>query len=180
MMDKITKYVLIFAGIYMAAHILVFALTPKEPIYIEPSYPPIITASTLDTIPEPVEAPKVRFYLTNYERDLVERVVMAEAGNQPLEGQMAVAQCILNTAEATKKAPDAVVLAQNQYAKPSNPEAVTNSVKLAVSKVFDMGEVVTQEPIRYFYAPKYSAGSWHESALAYVMTIDGHKFFKLK
>lgn len=34
----------------------------------------------------------------------------------------------------------------------------------------------------FFYAPKYSAGTWHESSpnLEYVCTIGGHKFFKLK
>ena len=120
-----------------------------------------------------------RYALTADERDLVERVVAAESGNQTLEGQMAVAQCILTTAEAMELRPDAVVLAPNQYADPAAREQVTDSVREAVRRVFDNGERVTEEPIRFFYAPRYSAGRWHESALEYVITIGGHKFFKL-
>ena len=120
-----------------------------------------------------------RYALTADERDLVERVVAAESGNQTLEGQMAVAQCILNTAEAMELRPDTVVLAPNQYADPAAPGQVTDSVREAVRRVFDNGERVTEEPIRFFYAPRYSAGRWHESALEYVITIGGHKFFKL-
>ena len=120
-----------------------------------------------------------RYALTADERDLVERVVTAESGNQTLEGQMAVAQCILNTAEAMELRPDAVVLAPNQYADPAAREQVTDSVREAVRRVFDNGERVTEEPIRFFYAPRYSAGRWHESALEYVITIGGHRFFKL-
>lgn len=120
-----------------------------------------------------------RYALTGDERDLVERVVAAESGNQTLEGQMAVAQCILNTAEALELRPDAVVLAPNQYADPTAREQVTDGVREAVRRVFDNGERVTEEPIRFFYAPRYSAGRWHESALEYVITIGGHKFFKL-
>ncbi len=119
------------------------------------------------------------YALTADERDLVERVVAAESGNQTLEGQMAVAQCILNTAEAMELRPDTVVLAPNQYADPAVRGQVTDSVREAVRRVFDNGERVTEEPIRFFYAPRYSAGRWHESALEYVITIGGHKFFKL-
>lgn len=128
--------------------------------------------------PAPARAAEPRYALTEYERDLVERVVTAESGNQTLDGQMAVAQCILNTAEAMDLRPDAVVLAPNQYADPAAREQVTDSVREAVRRVFDDGERVTEEPIRFFYAPRYSAGRWHEAALEYVITIGGHKFFK--
>ena len=127
----------------------------------------------------PVRGKEPRYALTEHERDLVERVVAAESGNQTLEGQMAVAQCILNTAEAMELRPDTVVLAPNQYADPAAREQVTDSVREAVRRVFDNGERVTEEPIRFFYAPRYSAGRWHESALEYVITIGGHRFFKL-
>lgn len=130
--------------------------------------------------PEPAEIPEpaIRYSLSAAERDLIERVVMAEAGNQPLEGQMAVAQCILNTAEAESMRPDEVVLKPKQYAAPVSAERVTDSVRQSVSAVFDHGETVTDEPIRYFYAPARSSSAWHETALAYVMTIEDHKFFK--
>lgn len=121
--------------------------------------------------------PIVRYALTTDERAWVEAVVAAEAANQSREGQMAVAQCILNTAEAKGMRPNAVVQEEGQYASP-RPERVTNSVRAAVAAVFDAGERVTEEPIRWFYAPQYSQGRWHESALEYVVTIGGHKFFK--
>ena len=130
---------------------------------------------------EPIhEQPYIRYQLTESERAIVERVVMAESGNQHLNGQIAIAQCILNTAEAKGMRPDAVVLAPKQYAKPASAGSVSYSVKQAVSAVFDHGITVTDEPIRYFYAPKYCSGSWHESALTYVITIGDHKFFKAK
>lgn len=141
-----------------------------EPI-IEPQEP----------APDPIEPiheePYIRYKLTEYERTMVERVVTAESENQHLNGQIAVAQCILNTAEATGMRPDAVVLAPNQYASPA--QHISDSVKQAVSAVFDEGIEVIDEPIRFFYAPKYSSGSWHEANLEYVCTIGGHKFFKL-
>ena len=41
----------------------------------------------------------IRYPLTRGERDLVERVVMAESGGESYKGQMLVAQCILNACE---------------------------------------------------------------------------------
>ena len=153
---------------------LIYAAYKNEPteIHLEPA---TMQPTAQATEPEPY----IRYQLTEYERNIVERVVMAESGNQSQNGQMAVAQCILNTAEATGQRPDAVVLTPNQYAKPAAASSVSDSVKQAVSAVFDHGQTVTDEPIRFFYAPKYSSGRWHESALTYVITIEDHKFFKI-
>lgn len=116
--------------------------------------------------------------LSDEDRDLVERVVTAESVGQPFEGQMAVAQCILNTAIARDETPGEVVTAPLQYASPADPGRVTESVREAVAFVFDHGRVVTEEPIRYFYAPALCESAWHES-LEHVVTIADHKFFKL-
>lgn len=43
--------------------------------------------------------------------------------------------------------------------------------------MFDFGQVATSEPIKYFYAPALVSGEWHETQV-YVLTINGHKFFK--
>lgn len=154
---------------------LVFATYKTEkPTPITEASVPLPPVAKAD---EPQPTPTTRYQLTESERNIVERVVMAESENQPLEGQIAVAQCILNTAEATGMRPDAVVLAPGQYAPPAS--SASTSVKAAVVAVFDHGQAVTPEPIRYFYAPKYSKGSWHESALQHVITIGGHKFFKI-
>lgn len=160
-----------------------------EAVHIEADKPPVVYAHPLPSVEEmepPVvaETPAVAqapFYpLTDYEREMVERVVFAESGNQSLEGQMAVAQCILNTALAEGIGPVEVVEAPNQYASPAAAEKVTEQTRTAVAAVFDRGLTVTEDPIRWFYAPKYSRGTWHESALEYVLTIGGHRFFKEK
>lgn len=121
------------------------------------------------------------FSLSQDERYIVEQVVMRECGNEPYEGIVAVAQCIYNTAIYKEMSPAGVVSVPGQYASPSK-EAANENVKMAVSQVFDREEFYVEEPIMFFYAPKYSSGSWHESSpnLEYVCTIGGHKFFKLK
>lgn len=117
-----------------------------------------------------------RYPLTAEERDLVERVVAAEARGEPLDGMRAVAQCILNTCEATGQRPDAVVMAPRQYADPVDFE-VSGDVRDAVSAVFDDGETVFDETIRWFYSPAGGRSDWHEESLTYVGTVGGHRFF---
>ena len=115
-----------------------------------------------------------RFYaLTDAERDVVERVVMAEAGGESFEGQMLVAQCILNAAEKRGVDPsEAVVL--YSYTK-SRPDP-TQRVKDAVAAVFDRGETVVDEPILYFYNPALVTSDFHESQI-FVIEEGGHRFF---
>lgn len=73
------------------------------------AYIPDTPAPATETV-EPTE-PAVCYPLTDAERDVVERVVMAEAGGESFEGQMLVAQCILNAAEKRGVDPsEAVVL----------------------------------------------------------------------
>lgn len=122
-----------------------------------------------------VESTTPRYALTVSERDIVERVVMAEAGGEGFDGQRLVAQCILNTAEAMDMRPDEVVTAPNQYASPA--EHASEMVMDAVSAVFDDGDMVTDEPIRWFYAPKYVYSAWHESK-EFVLEHRAHRFFK--
>lgn len=116
----------------------------------------------------------VRYALTAAERDTVERVVMAEAGAEPYEGQIAVAQCILNACERENMRPDEIVV-KYQYTD-MRPEP-TDAVKAAVSAVFDNGETVTDAEILYFYAPALCESEWHETQ-TYVCTIGGHRFFE--
>ena len=137
-------------------------------VYREPTTVPTTTTTVTPKDPTP-------FYpLTAEERDLVERVVMAEAGGEPEEGQRAVAQCILNAARLDGIRPDEVII-EYSYAK-SRPEP-TEQVKASVAAVFDEGNLVTDEPILFFYAPARCSSEWHETQ-AYVDTIGAHKFFK--
>jgi hypothetical protein len=114
--------------------------------------------------------------LTGEELDLVERVVDAEAANQPYVGQMAVAQCILDRATRDGCSVTDIVLSPNQFAPPSKRD-VTDSVKAAVRAVFHDGQRVSEEPIYFFYSTVGGFTSTMHESLTYVVTIDDHKFF---
>ena len=116
----------------------------------------------------------VRYELSDAERTVVEQVVMAEAGGEPYDGQVAVAQCILAACEKDGIAPSEAV---EEYGYTHNRCEPSDSVVEAVSSVFDRGDTVVDEPIIYFYAPDRVKSSWHESQV-YVITIGNHRFFK--
>ena len=141
---------------------------PKQVIHETP----VTTAEPPEIVQEVVE--ESYFPLTDEERDLVERVVMAEAGAEPYVGQLAVAQCILNVSQLRGLPPAQVVVAL-KYTK-ARPEP-TESVKQAVSAVFDDGLTVLDKDVVYFYAPAMVTSTWHESQ-EYATTIGGHRFFK--
>ena len=136
--------------------------------------PPTTTVGTyIPDTPAPAAEPAVRYPLTDAERDVVERVVMAEAGGESFEGQMLVAQCILNAAEKRGVDPSEAV-ALYSYTK-SRPDP-TQRVKDAVAAVFDRGETVVDEPILYFYNPALVTSDFHESQI-FVIEEGGHRFF---
>ena len=126
------------------------------------------------------ETKKVCFALTSSERDLVERLVQAEAGNQSEEGMMAVAQCVLETAKAQAKNVKDVINAPKQYADPADADEVTEDAREAVRAVFDEGETVLPSGTMFFYSTAGGFVSrWHETHLRYVTTIGDHRFFKI-
>ena len=129
----------------------------------------MIPEINLPEIPEP----QIRYELTEAERAEVERVVMAECGAEPYEGIMAVAQCILNASEKSGLRPDEAVRA---FGYTATRKAPSETVKQAVSAVFDDGKEVVEEYILYFYAPAWGNGSWHETQ-QFVIEIGGHRFF---
>lgn len=55
------------------------------------------------------EDKQVRYAITSAERDVIERVVMAEAGAEPYIGKMAVAQCILDACISEHERPAEIV-----------------------------------------------------------------------
>lgn len=124
---------------------------------------------TIETEAEP------RYKLTDEERTEIERVTMAEAGGEPREGIIAVAQCILNAAENSNISP---VEAVKKYGYTSIRKEPNEAVREAVKAVFDRGETIIDEPILYFYAT-YIYSAWHESQ-EFVIEIGNHRFFKAK
>lgn len=114
------------------------------------------------------------------ERETICYIVAGECGYESFEGKMAVAQCIYN---AMKQ--DGLTASQvrdvYQYAgwktnlANESPEDWVE-VEYAVKLVFDYGEKVTEENILWFYAPKYSSGSWHNTQ-KFVVEISNHRFY---
>ena len=122
------------------------------------------------------------FNLTEAERKMIQYIVAGEAKGEPMEGKMAVAQCILHGMVKSDWSAERVRI-EYQYSgwddelENVNPEAWAEVVE-AVSRVFDDGELISDKPILYFYAPNITSSSWHES-LNHAVTIEGHRFFYL-
>lgn len=122
------------------------------------------------------------FNLAEAERKTIQYIVAGEAKGEPMEGKMAVAQCILNGMVKSNWTAEKVRI-EYQYSgwddelENTNSEAWAEVVE-AVSRVFDDGELISDKPILYFYAPDITSSSWHES-LNHAVTIGGHRFFYL-
>ena len=122
------------------------------------------------------------FNLAEAERKTIQYIVAGEAKGEPMEGKMAVAQCILNGMVKSNWTAEKVRI-EYQYSgwddelEKSNSEAWVEVVE-AVSRVFDDGELISDKPILYFYALDITSSSWHES-LNHAVTIGGHRFFYL-
>ena len=122
------------------------------------------------------------FNLTETDRKTIQYIVAGEAKGEPMEGKMAVAQCILHGMVKSNWSAERVRI-EYQYSgwddelENVNPEAWAEVVE-AVSRVFDDGELISDKPILYFYAPKHSDGKWHKT-LEFAFEISGHRFFYL-
>ena len=122
------------------------------------------------------------FNLTEAERKTIQYIVAGEAKGESMEGKMAVAQCILHGMVKSGWSAERVRI-EYQYSgwddelENVNPEAWAEVVE-AVSRVLDDGELISDKPILYFYAPDITSSDWHES-LNHAVTIGGHRFFYL-
>lgn len=129
-----------------------------------------------------VEYDKPFYPITNNDRYVIECIVAGEAKGESMEGKMAVAQCLLN-AIVKDGLSASEVRKQYQYSgwddelQNSNSDAWAD-VCDAVSRVFDDGEFVSENPILYFYAPKIVDSKWHRS-LPRDQVIGGHSFHYL-
>lgn len=89
--------------------------------------------------------------LDGQERELIERVVAAEARGEGIIGMEAVAQTILDRAELWNMTVTDVVTAAGQYADPYQGE-ISDSIHLAVANVFDGGIRIFDQPVTHFYS----------------------------
>lgn len=113
--------------------------------------------------------------LTDDERALAEQIVACEAGADSLEGQMAVAQCLYNSAVL-----DGLTIQQvfkkYGYSTLYNRK-VTAENELVVSMVFDYGAKISDKPIQWFVTPAAAPGSWHEQGATFAGKFGAHRFY---
>lgn len=112
------------------------------------------------------------YELTQEEREIIERVVAAEARGETLKGQMAVANVIKDRAELWNMTPTEVVTAKGQFAKPFQGE-ISEDTKLAVEIIFDKGIRVFKEPVTHFA----SNNPWWAEHKAIIGKIGVHTFY---
>lgn len=113
--------------------------------------------------------------LTDDERALAEQIVACEAGADSLEGQMAVAQCLYDSAVL-----DGLTIQQvfKKYGYSSlYNRKVTAENELAVSMVFDYGAKISNKPIQWFVTPAAAPGSWHEQGATFAGKFGAHRFY---
>lgn len=100
--------------------------------------------------------------LTSSDRDLLERLVMGEAGSLGFEGCALIAQAIKDTMilEGTTSVQQVI----NDYNYSGSVKSSANSAaKQAVSYVFDQNGSAVQHRILYFYEKTICESQWHES-----------------
>lgn len=123
---------------------------------------------------------KSEIELSDYDRWFIECVVAGEAGGEPYEGKLAVAQCYFDAMlkdglSATEVKSAYGYSGWNENLDKQDPK-MYDEVKNAVADIFYGGKFVTDKPILYFYNPAVVYSGFHES-LNHAMTIGGHKFF---
>ena len=115
--------------------------------------------------------------LTDYDRDMAERIVMGEAGSTGFTGMALIAQCLRDTYIAGNYSSIADVIYSNGYYG-SMSITPSSTCKEAVSYIFDQGGSAVQHSIRVFYASNYCTSSWHE-AQKYVCSYGYVRYFDI-
>lgn len=108
------------------------------------------------------------------DRDLVERIVMAEAGVEPYPGIIAVAQVILDQSREWGISVRETCTVPGRFTTPYAGD-VSDRVRTAVHEVFDLGVRVTDEPITHFHNP--TVDPYWAHTLTFVTQIGGHLFY---
>ena len=113
--------------------------------------------------------------LTAADRDILERLVMGEAGGEGYEGAALVAQCIRDA--MLYKGYNSVESVRTGLAYTGSLSRQPNSdVKRAVAFIFDDGGYAVRHRIFYFYAFQWCNSPWHETQ-PFVIQHGGHRFF---
>lgn len=113
--------------------------------------------------------------LSDYDREILERLVMGEAGGEGFIGCCLVAQAIRDTMildgyKSVEHLRTSMGYQASLYNTP-NQDALD-----AVSFIFDQGGAAVQHSIVYFYAPALCTSGFHESQ-EFVVAHNSHRFF---
>ena len=114
--------------------------------------------------------------LTAAERDLVERVVAAEARGENFQGQMAVAQVIRDRCRLWDKSVEEVLSEPNQFAAPYEGE-ISGTTEAAVGLVFEGGHDIFDVPVTHFYAHDLIEEPEWAKEMFFIESIGGHSFY---
>ena len=133
--------------------------------------------STVKNFVYSVDSFKDPYPLTDYQRTIIEKAVMAESGTEPYIGVVAIAQCLRESAEYEGLDPVTIL---KKYQWTSTRVTPNEKVKKAVSAVFDHGIRVTETRIMYFYAPHLTSNRGHETLFQFVFQISKVRFFVSK
>lgn len=139
----------------------------------KPSYPHVDN-SKMFSVAAVHDAEVGKMILTAAEREMVERVVAAEARGESFEGQAAVAEVIYNRCVNRGQSVEQVIWADKQFAHPYGGE-ISQDTKEAVAAVFDY-ELLSLDGAEYFHAD-YVLPSWAED-MEEVCRIGNHIFYK--
>ena len=152
---KKTIQMLSIIAVIMLCFILFTSPTSDAEVYIEP---------TEVVIPTDAETGEVEpyFTLSAEERELVERVVAAEARGESIECQMAVAQTILDRAVSREQSITKVCTAPYQFADPYMGE-ISEKTQDAVRFVFDDGAKVFDKVTHFYASHLIDPPYWTES-----------------
>ena len=160
--------VLSMISVILLCFIFFSSPTGEAEVYIEPTEVVIPT----DAEPEEVEP---YFLLTDDERELVERVVAAEARGESIECQMAVAQTILDRAVSREQSITEVCTAPYQFADPYQGE-ISEKTQDAVFLVFDNG-VKVFDKVTHFYASHLIDPPYWTESKEFKGEIGGVRFY---
>lgn len=135
---------------------------------------PAAVVKVVSERPYVVELTMQKIILSDAEREMIERVVAAEARGESFEGQAAVAEVIYNRCVNRGQSVEQVIWADEQFAYPYGGE-ISQDTKEAVAAVFDY-ELLSLDGAEYFHAD-YVLPSWAED-MEKVCQIGNHIFYK--
>lgn len=153
-------------------------LIPVEtkPTEAETAAAPVTEAMETETSPE-TEAytePGPAGTWSDYDIQIAAHIVQGEAGNQGYFGKQLVAQCLLQGCLDNNATPEQTrqIMKYAGWSDTYDDETLN-----AVKSIFIDGERAIERNIKYFYAPMYCNGSWHETQI-FVLEYGEHKFFE--